>query len=161
MRLLQLHSDFIEYEPISKEIDQAEEYAPTGKIRLEELVVSLVSVEKGDDEAIARNAVNEIERYLDKVKSRRLLVYPYAHLTSELASPEIALAVIRSIEKIARERFVDVNRAPFGWTKTFEIKVKGHPLSESYKVVSKTADILPTSEDMVNRSKGGQEEKVS
>lgn len=161
MRLLQLHSDFIEYEPISKEIDQAEEYAPTGKIRLEELVVSLVSVEKGDDEAITRSAVNEIERYLDKVKSRRLLIYPYAHLTSELASPEIAVAVIRSIEKIARERLVDVNRAPFGWTKTFEIKVKGHPLSESYKVVSKTADILPASEDRINRSKGGWEEKVS
>jgi threonyl-tRNA synthetase len=158
LRLLQLHSDFIEYEPISKEIDQAEENASSGKVRLEELVVSLVSVEKGDDDAIARNAVDEIESYLAKVKSRRLLIYPYAHLTSELASPEIAVAVIRSIERIARERFVDVNRAPFGWTKTFEIKVKGHPLSESYKVVSKTADKLPTSENRVNRSK---EEKVS
>ena len=161
MRLLQLHSDFIEYEPISKEIDQAEEDAPSGKVRLEELVVSLVSVEKGDDEAIARNAVNEIESYLAKVKSRRLLIYPYAHLASELASPEIAIAVIRSIEKIARDRFVEVSRAPFGWTKTFEIKVKGHPLSESYKVVSKAADMLSGSENRVNRSKGSSEEKVS
>jgi len=161
MRLLQLHSDFIEYEPISKEIDQAEEDAPSGKVRLEELVVSLVSVEKGDDEAIARNAVNEIESYLAKVKSRRLLIYPYAHLASELASPEIAIAVIRSIEKIARDRFVEVSRAPFGWTKTFEIKVKGHPLSESYKVVSKAADMLSGSENRVNLSKGSSEEKVS
>jgi threonyl-tRNA synthetase len=144
MRLLQLHSDFVEYQPIAKEIREAEENVSSSKVRFEDLVVTLVAIENEDDENLARIAVNEIERYLATVKSKSLLIYPYAHLTSDLALPERALEVIMSLEKFAKERFVDVHRAPFGWTKAFEIKVKGHPLAENYKIVTKqTSDIAP------------------
>ena len=70
MRLLQLHSDFIEYEPIEKEIRDAEEIALKSKIRLEDLVVAFVAVENRDDESVAKMAVDEIKKYLDTVKSR-------------------------------------------------------------------------------------------
>ena len=144
MRLLQLHSDFVEYQPIAKEIREAEENVSSSRVRFEDIVVTLVAIENGDDENLARIAVNEIEKYLATVKSKRLLIYPYAHLTSDLALPERALEVIMSIEKFARERFVDVHRAPFGWTKAFEIKVKGHALAENYKIVTKqTSNIAP------------------
>ncbi len=85
MRLLPLHSDFIEYEPIEKEIRDAEEIALKSKIRLQDLVVAFVAVENRDDESVAKMAVDEIKKYLDTVKSSRLLVYPYAHLSSDLA----------------------------------------------------------------------------
>ena len=103
MRLLQLHSDFIEYEPIAKEIKDAEENVSKSKVRLEDLVVVLIAVENDDDESIAKVAVDEIKKYLDTVKSRRLLIYPYAHLSSNLASPVTAVEIIKSVEKIARE----------------------------------------------------------
>jgi threonyl-tRNA synthetase len=45
MRLLQLHSDFIEYEPIEKEIRDAEEIVSKSNIRLEDLVVAFIAVE--------------------------------------------------------------------------------------------------------------------
>src|SRR5689334_8642365 len=138
MRLLQLHSDFIEYEPIAKEIKDAEENVSKSKVRLEDLVVVLVAVENTDDETIAKIAVDEIKKYLDTVKSRRLLIYPYAHLSSNLASPVTAIEIIKSVEKIATESMVaEVHRAPFGWTKAFDIKVKGHPLAENAKVLTK------------------------
>jgi threonyl-tRNA synthetase len=138
MRLLQLHSDFIEYEPIAKEIKDAEENVSKSKVRLEDLVVVLVAVENTDDETIAKIAVDEIRKYLDTVKSRRLLIYPYAHLSSNLASPVTAIEIIKSVEKIATESIVaEVHRAPFGWTKAFDIKVKGHPLAENAKVLTK------------------------
>ena len=76
MRLLQLHSDFIEYEPIEKEIRDAEEIALKSKIRLEDLVVAFVAVENRDDESVAKMAVDEIKKYLDTVKSSRLLSIP-------------------------------------------------------------------------------------
>ena len=38
---------------------------------------------------------------------------------------------------------MDVHRAPFGWTKAFEIKVKGHPLAENYRIVTKHVTIAP------------------
>ena len=162
MRLLQLHSDFVEYQPIAKEIREAEENVSSSKVRFEDLVVTLVAIENGDDENLARIAVNEIERYLATVKSKRLLIYPYAHLTSDLALPERALEVIKSIEKFAKERFVDVNRAPFGWTKAFEIKVKGHPLAENYKIVTKQAsNITPVVASSSDRFINSWETKVS
>jgi threonyl-tRNA synthetase len=162
MRLLQLHSDFVEYQPIAKEIREAEENVSSSKVRFEDIVVTLVAIENGDDENLARIGVNEIEKYLATVKSKRLLIYPYAHLTSDLALPERALEVIMSIEKFARERFVDVHRAPFGWTKAFEIKVKGHPLAENYKIVTKqTSNIAPVVASSSDHIINSWETKVS
>src|SRR5215211_7278972 len=128
MRLLHLHSDFIEYEPISKEIKDAEENISGSKVRFEDLVVTFIAVEHGDD---------EIKKYLDTVKSKKILIYPYAHLSSDLASPKYAYELLKLTERMAKDMKLHVNRAPFGWTKAFNIKVKGHPLAESAKVLTK------------------------
>jgi threonyl-tRNA synthetase len=141
MRILQLHSDFIEYEPVSKEITDAEENVSKNKVRLEDLVVTLVSIEVNDDKDIVKSAVNEIKKYMDTVKSNRLLIYPYAHLSSCLASPTTATEIIKSVEDISKEVIDEVHRAPFGWTKAFQIKVKGHPLAENAKVLTKQYSI--------------------
>ena len=137
MRLLHLHSDFIEYEPISKEIKDAEENISGSKVRFEDLVVTFIAVENGDDESIAKAAVDEIKKYLDTVKSKKILIYPYAHLSSDLASPKYAYELLKLTERMAKDLKLYVSRAPFGWTKAFNIKVKGHPLAESAKVLTK------------------------
>ena len=143
MRLLQLHSDFIEYEPIQKEIRDAEDIISKSKIRLEDLVVAFVAVENRDDESIAKMAVDDIKKYLDMVKSTRLLIYPYAHLSSDLAPPTVAINIIKSLESFAKGTINQVYRAPFGWTKSFNIKVKGHPLAENSKKISKNQEHVP------------------
>ena len=140
MRLLQLHSDFIEYEPIEKEIKDAEDIASKSRVRIEDLVVAFVAVENGDDESVARTAVEEIKKYLDVVKSSRLLIYPYAHLSSDLAPPSVAVGIIIQVESFAKGSINEVYRAPFGWTKSFNIKVKGHPLAENAKEITKQAE---------------------
>src|SRR5919197_1386609 len=145
MRLLQLHTDFIEYEPVSKEIMDAEENVSKTKVRLEDLVVTLIAIEVNDDKDIANNAVNEIKKYMDAVKSKRLLIYPYAHLSSCLASPATAAEIIKSVEQISKESLGEVHRAPFGWTKAFQIKVKGHPLAENAKVLTKQYSVTTNS----------------
>jgi threonyl-tRNA synthetase len=138
MRMLNLHSDFIEYEPISKEIKDAEQNISGSKVRYEDLVVTFIAVEHGDDESIAKAAVDEIKKYLDTVKSKRLLIYPYAHLSSDLASAKDAYDLLKLTERMAaKDLKVFVSMAPFGWTKAFNIKVKGHPLAESAKVLIK------------------------
>lgn len=139
MRLLQLHSDFLEYEPIEKEIKSAEEITSKQKVRFENLVVAFVAVESGDDETVAREAAGEIKKYMETVKCLRLLIYPYAHLSSDLAAPDVAAGVVKSMEKFAKESVDEVHRSPFGWTKAFSIKVKGHPLAENAKEISKQA----------------------
>jgi threonyl-tRNA synthetase len=159
MRILQLHSDFIEYEPVSKEINDAEENVSKNKVRLEDLVVTLVSIEVNDDKDIVKNAVNEIKKYMDSVKSNRLLIYPYAHLSSCLASPATATEIIKSVEDFSKEVIDEVHRAPFGWTKAFQIKVKGHPLAENAKVLTKQYSITADAKSDVGST--DTEEKVS
>jgi threonyl-tRNA synthetase len=137
MRLLQLHSDFVEYEPITKEISEAEETIPRTRKRLEEVVVVFVAVESQDDETVAADAIAEVRSFLQNVNCQRLLIYPYAHLSSDLARPTPALVVLRELEGIAKESIKEVYRAPFGWTKSFNIRTKGHPLAESAKTIIK------------------------
>src|SRR5918992_1329790 len=141
MRLLQLHSDFVEYEPIAKEISEAEETVPRARKRLEEVVVVFVAVESQDDETVAADAIAEVRSFLQNVNCQRLLIYPYAHLSSDLARPTPALIVLREFEDMAKESIKEVYRAPFGWTKSFNIRTKGHPLAESAKTIVKVEQV--------------------
>lgn len=138
MRLLQLHADFIEYTPISKELKDAEDEIKLETKRLDNLVVAFVCVEKYDDRQIIDKALNEIKNYLENIKVNRLLIYPYAHLSSNLASPKNAFEFIIELEKLAKKIINNVERAPFGWTKSLNISVKGHPLAENFKIIDKS-----------------------
>jgi len=135
LRILQLHSDFIEYKPLKKEIAMAEE-AEKKATRLEDLVVLFTSVEEGDDEAVAKRAVDEVKVALEKLKADRILIYPYAHLSSSLAKPSNALRILKTMEKYAKEAGIETYRTPFGWNKQFSLSIKGHPLAEQLRVIT-------------------------
>ncbi|MGQ9478796.1 MAG: threonine--tRNA ligase [Thermoproteota archaeon] len=137
MRILQLHSSFIEYKPVEKEIELAEEAEKEVK-RLEEVVVLFIAVEENDGEETARRAIDEVKPFLEKLKVKRILIYPYAHLSSNLAKPSEALMVIKAMEAYAREKGLEAHRAPFGWNKQFTISVKGHPLAEQSRSITVT-----------------------
>jgi threonyl-tRNA synthetase len=149
MRILQLHSNYIEYTPIQKEIAMAEK-AEKRPVRLEEIVVLFTAVEEADDLTVAEKAIDEVHAFLEKLKVNRILIYPYAHFSSKLAKPSEALKIIKAMEENAKEKgFRSFYRAPFGWNKQFTISIKGHPLAEQSRV------ILPT------EVKEEKEEKVS
>ncbi|HSA74386.1 MAG TPA: threonine--tRNA ligase [Nitrososphaeraceae archaeon] len=135
-----LHSDFIEYQPISKEIESAEEISSTASKKIDNVIVALIAVEKDDDESIIDDVCKELKTYSKMIKCDSILVYPYAHLSSDLADPLRARAILNSVEKKAKSLFGIVNRAPFGWTKSFNVKIKGHPLAEHAKTIQKNAD---------------------
>ena len=159
MRILLLHSDFIEYQPISKEVQTAEDIPSKSKEKIDEVIVALIAVEKDDDESIIGDVCKELKTYGETIKCDNLLIYPYAHLSSDLATHSKAHALLISIENRTRDLFKNVNRAPFGWTKSFNIKIKGHPLAEHAKTIQKksgsktesTAEsIALKSEDVLN-----------
>ncbi|MEM7825809.1 MAG: threonine--tRNA ligase, partial [Candidatus Aenigmatarchaeota archaeon] len=135
MRVLQLHADFIEYEPIEKEIQQAEE-SEKKKYRLEDILVLLTCVEEGDNEETGRKAIDEVKGFLQKIKSNKILIYPFAHLSPTISKPTNALKVIKEMETYAKKSGIETFRAPFGWNKALQIKVKGHPLAEQLRVIS-------------------------
>ncbi len=134
MRILQLHSNFIEYKPIQKEIAMAEE-AEKKTVRLEEIIVLFTAIEEGDDVTVAKKAIDEVRAFVEKLKVNRILIYPYAHLSSNLAKPTEALKVVKAMESYAKEKGIETYRGPFGWNKQFTISIKGHPLAEQSRVI--------------------------
>ncbi len=149
MRILQLHCDKIEYTPTEKEIKSAEE-TDLATRKFDEVVVAFVAVEEGDDSSVAKKAIQEILESMNKVGCKKLLLYPYAHLSSKLASPNSALNILKEMQSLAQG--LDVSRAPFGWTKSFMIQVKGHPLAETSKIIT-AKDEDETSEAVKAESK--------
>ncbi|MBP2030944.1 threonyl-tRNA synthetase [Methanohalophilus levihalophilus] len=137
MKLLLIHSDYIEYEvkkstPVAEEI---EESFKTG--RLDEALTAFIAVESRDEESpssVVEKAVSSIAEAASQVKAENIMVYPYAHLSSDLSSPKVAVSVLKEIEKRLSVDF-NVKRAPFGWYKAFSISCKGHPLSELSRTV--------------------------
>ena len=133
MRILQLHCDNISYEATKKEIKSAENIEPK-PVSIDEVVVCFVAVENGDDNDVGLDAISQIKESMQKIGCKKLLLYPYAHLSSDLAAPSTALSILKLMESESQD--LEVSRAPFGWTKSYNVKVKGHPLAESSKVIT-------------------------
>ncbi len=131
MQLLLMHVDYIEYHVTrasknAEVIDDAQRQA-----RMEDALVIFVAVERTDEQNLketARVAAEEIGDIAGKVATQNIMLYPYAHLAHDLASPELAVQALKIIASALSEYLVI--RAPFGWYKSFSLKCKGHPLSE-------------------------------
>jgi threonyl-tRNA synthetase len=132
MKLLLIHSDFIEYEVKEKAISHPEE-TKTTKDRLDEALTVFIAVEKVDEKSPAlavEEATKEIIKTAEQLKVKNIMLYPYAHLSSDLASAKAGKDVLTQLEEEVKKHKFTVKRSPFGWYKAFTISCKGHPLSE-------------------------------
>jgi len=134
MRILTIHADFIEYETQKKAVKDAET-GKEGKNRIEECLVVLTAVEKGDGKLEGERAVREVISIAEQVKAKTIVLYPWVHLTNEPSKPQEALDIMKQMEGDFKKTNYAVHRAPFGWYKSFDLKCKGHPLSELSRVI--------------------------
>ena len=100
MKLLLIHSDYIEYEVKSKAISKPEEI-DIHRDRLNEALTVFIAVEKVDEKspisAVSETA-EEIMTTAEKLKVSNIMLYPYAHLSSDLANPKAAQKILVEIE---------------------------------------------------------------
>src|SRR5579885_2539979 len=99
MKILQLHVDFIEYRPIRKEVQDAEDVS-SKSVREEELLVLFTAIEQGDDPAIVSKAIDELKKFSEKLNVKKILIYPFAHLSQKLAEPNNALSLLKEMEDL-------------------------------------------------------------
>ena len=141
MRILLIHSDYLNYNvknktPVAEDIEEAKKAGS-----FDDSLVVFTAVEKDDEnnpEGIVKNLVAEVKKANDQVKAENIVLYPYAHLSSSLSSPKVAVQILKDAEAALKEEDFTVQRVPFGWYKAFEISCKGHPLSELSRSI--TAD---------------------
>ncbi|WP_400201074.1 threonine--tRNA ligase [Methanobrevibacter smithii] len=139
MRILLIHSDYLNYNvknktPVAEEIEDAKKQGA-----FDESLVVFTAVEKDDEnnpQGIVKNLVKEVIKTNDQVKAENIVLYPYAHLSSSLSSPKVAVQVLKDAEEPLDAEGLNVKRVPFGWYKAFEISCKGHPLSELSRTIT-------------------------
>ncbi len=137
MRLLMIHADRFSFEVT--EATSVAEYAgkladDEGKGQIDEALVAFMAVETSDESDpndVAAQAAMEIRELAGKLGATRVMVYPYAHLSGDLAKPRVATKVMDLVASaLGGEEGLELHRAPFGYYKAFDIRCKGHPLSE-------------------------------
>ncbi|MEM2204912.1 MAG: threonine--tRNA ligase [Candidatus Hadarchaeales archaeon] len=139
MRLLLIHADFLEFKalqptPMAEEVEEGK-----GEGRVEEVLVAFTAVEEEDGrnpEVVISKASEEILDLCKKLGVGRVAVYPYAHLSPSLSSPDIALRILKGLREELTEKGLEVLHVPFGWYKAFTLRCKGHPLSELSRTIS-------------------------
>ena len=133
MKVLFLHCDYFRFKPLKKALKSVENLSERDKGGGEskDCLAVLVAVEKTDKNIseIVSELIENVNDISKQINTNKIVLYPYAHLSKNLAAPEIAQKVLNESEKNL-EKIYSVLKAPFGYYKEFEMKVKGHPLSE-------------------------------
>ena len=126
MKILSLHCDYIKFKPLKKALKNPEELSEERKkeIEVKEPLVILIAVEKSDSIDSVKDLVRNIEEISAQVNDKKIVLYPYAHLSSNLGNPELAMKILEEAEKELKKKKFEAVRAPFGYYKEFELKVK-------------------------------------
>ena len=135
MKILSLHCDYIKFKPLKKALKEPEQLDKKREqlTEVKDPLVILTAVEKQDESNpnIIKDYIENIISLASQVGAKNIVLYPYAHLSPSLSSPQFALKTMENTEKeLLNTKKYNVTRAPFGYYKEFEIKCKGHPLSE-------------------------------
>jgi threonyl-tRNA synthetase len=134
MRVLLVHARTFEYRALEKALENAEELNQGNSSgSFFNYLVVFVSVERGDragGDDLVRAAAEDVAKVVSTVRADGVVLYPYAHLSRNLAGTDEALEVLRNLERAISGMGIRVHRAPFGWYKEFKLECYGHPLSE-------------------------------
>ena len=138
MRLLLLHCEHFEYATREEAIKTPEPLQNNESGTYQNILVAFCTVEKEDEggpQQVVGEASRSISEVADSVKTKNVLIYPYAHLSSSLSSRDNAIKILRSVYTELQMQGFEVHRSPFGYYKSFELRCLGHPLSELSRTI--------------------------
>jgi threonyl-tRNA synthetase len=101
-------------------------------------LLAFVCIERDDTELTIQKAVKEILKMLDMLRSPRdVTVVPFAHLSSNIASPLKSVSLIEELIKYLERFDLNVHRVSFGYHKEFELhfQARGHPGSVAFREI--------------------------
>ncbi|MGA8904602.1 MAG: threonine--tRNA ligase [Candidatus Bathyarchaeia archaeon] len=138
MRFLLLHCESFEYEVRQTAVKNPEPLENNRAGKFENVLVAFSTIEKEDEQnpdEVVGKATESIAEVAKSVKTNRILVYPYAHLSSSLASAATAISILQQMSMTLNEMGFEVHRSPFGYYKSFSLHCLGHPLSELSRTI--------------------------
>jgi len=134
MQVLGIHTDSFRWFTTDKALANPETAPEHERTIEEECLVFFVGIEKADASespaALATALAQHVRERTRMLSVTSVVLYPYVHLVSEPGPAGTALSVLRGAHQKLDEAGLTVYRSPFGWYKGFDLKAKGHPLSE-------------------------------
>src|SRR5208337_3231577 len=138
MRILLLHCEHFQYTIREKAVKNPEPLESNDHGEFQNVLVAFCTIEK-EDESDQNQVVREVSKSIIEVArsvhTNNILVYPYAHLSSSLASRDPAIKILQGLSERIRIEGFDVHRSPFGYYKSFQLHCLGHPLSELSRTI--------------------------
>lgn len=96
-------------------------------------VVVFVTVEKNDEVEKTSSALSEeVAKMCKEVGHKNIVLFPFAHLSNNLAKTTDGITIISHVENILKKDF-DVIRAHFGSHKELLLHTYGHPCNARYR----------------------------
>jgi threonyl-tRNA synthetase len=139
MRFLILHVNSFRCTITEKGRSKVYEQYDNSETYVEEALIVLSSVERGDErapEVVATRASAEVAKLAAQLKVSTVVLHPFAHLFAELGPPEAAIEVLTKTQQKLIGAGLQVIRTPFGWFNALQIDAKGHPLSRVARIVT-------------------------
>jgi len=159
MRILAIHARTFSYDIVKPAIEEPEGVSSDLKKQFENVLVLFTSIENTDEPDLVEDVVAEIRGLIEQIKPAEVLIYPYAHLSADLAPPDKAVEILNKLhEKASSSLQIPVHKAPFGWYKSFKLECYGHPLSELSRTITRrsTAQRRPIEKKYFIMTKDGE-----
>ncbi|HIJ98469.1 TPA: threonine--tRNA ligase [archaeon] len=166
MKTLLQHVDYIRYE-VTRETKLAQKISEKEKKgAMEECLFVRFASEKsdeGNEKEIVEKTIADLKDVLKQINCKKVFLYPYVHLLygTEPSSPQTALKIMDMLEEQLKKEDIEVEHAPFGYYKMFEMKCKGHPLSELSRVITAGKEENPITKKLAKQTARIDKEKLS
>ena len=126
MRMLLIHADKFSYH-VTEKTSAVSKLAELDESRMKggcgESLVTFMASEKADEkdiDSVAKQAAATIVEQAKRLSVGTVMLYPYAHLSSDLSSPRVATKLLTRVRELMEETGeFEVFEAPFGFYKGY------------------------------------------
>ena len=133
MRCLLLHCKKFSYQ-LDHPTPIADSEVAKKEDSFESSLVVFLAVEKGDNEPKVKAAAREISNLAQLAKAQKIVINPFAHLSSSLAPAALAKELSQSLALNLKETSnLPVVYTSFGWYKSFTLDVFGSDNSQLFR----------------------------
>src|SRR3989344_5794823 len=103
MKTLNLHVDYIRFKPLKKALKEIAELSEKEKKgeEIKDALAVMTAVEKHDIniKEVVEKLIQNIKEIAEQINVKNIVLYPYAHLSKELAAPELATKIFEEAVK--------------------------------------------------------------
>ncbi len=100
---------------------------------MRDCIVAFFCVEKTDSQKQLTALYKEIIKTAKEVKTNKILISPFVHISRNIAEPAIAKKFYEQLMKKFEQTKYELKSSHFGYHKTLLLDVKGHPGSFRYR----------------------------